>query len=74
MNMKTDIRQMLKSSGWTQNQLAKAAGVHFTSLSRFLSGKGEPSVAERLVPFVYGDKRPSNTPEQVKSEPHAPEA
>lgn len=58
MNIQNDTKQMLKECGWTQQRLAKAAGVHFVSLSRFLKREYPYTLAEKIVPFVYGDQRP----------------
>lgn len=47
------------------------AGVNSAALSRFLNREG-CSIAERLVPFVYGEKRlEPPTPPEEKETPHA---
>ena len=60
MNITNDIRTMLRESGWTQERLAREANIHPVSLSTLLNGKRKKSVIDELLPFVYGDKRPSN--------------
>ena len=51
-----DIQQLttsfLKSSGWSQWQLAKAIGVHKVSLSRYLHHRIRPSIGEKLAEFL----------------------
>ena len=58
MNIKKDTLTMLVESGWTQQKLAKETGIHPTNLCDYLRGKRKPSIAEKLLPFIYGDKRP----------------
>ena len=51
-----DIQQLttsfLKSSGWSQWQLAEAIGVHKVSLSRYLHHRIRPSIGEKLAEFL----------------------
>ena len=70
MSIQSDIRKLLSETGISQQELAKMAGVNSAALSRFLNREG-CSIAERLVPFVYGEKRlvPPTPPE--KEVPHA---
>ena len=59
MNIQSDIKEMLADSGWSTSQLAREAEINPSALFRFLS-KNKPgkSIADRLWPYVYGDKRP----------------
>lgn len=58
MNIKQDTLTMLAESGWTQQRLAKESGIHPTNLNAYLKDKRKPSLVEKLLPFVYGEKRP----------------
>lgn len=68
MNIQKDLRLLLEESGWTQERLAYEAGVHPVSLSNILNGKRKKSVIDSLLPFIYGEKRPST------GKTHAPQA
>lgn len=61
MNIQDDTRALLAEIGMKQKDFAALVGVHPIALSKFLRSKG-CSIAERLVPYVYGDKRPTATP------------
>lgn len=56
MSIQSDIRKLLSETGISQQELAKMAGVNSAALSRFMNRKG-CSIAERLIPFVYGEKK-----------------
>ena len=71
MNIQADIRKLLRESGWSQGRLAQEAGINESALSKFLGRKEGDSIAERLWPFVYGDKRP--TPKQDSPVPSGQE-
>lgn len=60
MSIQKDIKKMLAESGWTQKQLAEAAGVNQCALSKMLNRDGG-SILERIHPFIYGEKRPEKT-------------
>lgn len=64
MNIKTDIEQFLRDTGWNAHRLAQESEVAAPIITRLLSGerKGVHSkTLERLWPFLYGDKRPEAT-------------
>ena len=58
MNIQTDLKQMLAESGWSQERLAKEADLNPSALSKFLGRAEGKAIAERVWPFIYGDKRP----------------
>lgn len=59
MHIQTDIKKMLSESGWSQGRLAKEAGLNLSALSKFLGRRDQGrAIAERVWPFIYGDKRP----------------
>ena len=66
--MQQDIRKMLAETGLTQTEFAKIAGVHPVAFSKFMNREG-CSIAERLVPFVYGDKRPNRNASSAHDQP-----
>ena len=69
MNISHDLELMLAESGWTQDRLAKESGVHFVTLSRLrkrLAEEEDKSALSKILPFVYGDKRP---PARAESPP-----
>lgn len=67
MNIQHDIKLLLVEAGISQKDFAAMAGVNACALSKFMNRRGT-SLAERLIPYVYGDKRPP------KKSAHAPEA
>lgn len=51
------IRDRIKALGFSQNELAKMAGVPQPSISKFLSGKTITfATLEKLCPFLYPDQ------------------
>lgn len=54
---KDDIILTLRKYHVTRKTLAKLAGISYVSLCFFLRGGDGKSIAERLIPFIYGDKR-----------------
>lgn len=56
MSIQTDLKNFLRERGVTQEQFARIAGVNPCSLSLFLRRQGL-SIAERITPYLYGDKR-----------------
>lgn len=60
MNINHDLELMLSESGWTQDRLAEAANVHPTTLSRLRRRLRveDKSALGKILPFIYGDKRP----------------
>lgn len=65
MNIREDTRKMLKECGWTHDQLAQAIGMDRSVLTRYLGLENKKgTIAERLLPFVYGHKRPKKNPDQ----------
>lgn len=61
MSIQNDIRTLLSETGLTQQELARLAGVNQAAFSRFMNRDGR-SIAERIAPYVYGEKRPTATP------------
>ena len=68
MNITNDIRTVLNESGWKQERLAKEANIHPVSLSNLLNEKRKKSVIDALLPFIYGEKRPSAFPNTSATE------
>ena len=58
MSIQTDVKTMLRESGWSQDRLAREAELNPSALSKFMGREEGKAIAERLWPFVYGDKRP----------------
>lgn len=58
MSMQNDIRRLLAEAKLSQKEFAALAGVNACALSKFMHRTGR-SLAERLVPYVYGEGRPS---------------
>lgn len=60
MDINHDLEIMLTESGWTQERLAEASGVHPTTLSRLRRRlkTEDKSALGKILPFIYGDKRP----------------
>lgn len=56
MSIQSDLRELLQAQGLSQREFAKIAGVNYCALSRFLNSSG-CSIAERIVPYIYGDKK-----------------
>ena len=54
-------KEFLRRSGWTQATLAKRAGIHPTTLSRYLHGKIKPSAGEILANFVIAQEQSPTT-------------
>ncbi|HSX01951.1 MAG TPA: Fic family protein [Candidatus Saccharimonadia bacterium] len=42
MNYRTQLTSILKASGWSQEQLARALGVSFPTLNSWINGRSEP--------------------------------
>ena len=58
MTFHEDIENTLKINGMNRRDLAKVAGISYVPLCQFLNHKTKgTSIAERLIPFIYGDKR-----------------
>ncbi|MFW5970493.1 MAG: helix-turn-helix domain-containing protein [Desulfovermiculus sp.] len=58
MDIKQDIKQYLKESGWSASRLAREAGVATPVITRLMTGerKGIHSqTLSKLWPFLYGD-------------------
>lgn len=53
-NFATNLRDAMKRSGITGNQLAERTGLHFVTISRILNGKLSPTVetCEKLADAV----------------------
>lgn len=71
MNIQTDVKIMLKESGWSQGRLAREAELNPSALSKFMGRDEGKAIAERLWPYIYGDKRPpakhpADTPPEVR--------
>jgi DNA-binding transcriptional regulator YiaG len=51
--MATDVRSLRRKLGWSQERLARALGVSFSTVSRWERGDGAPSpMAERLLEVI----------------------
>lgn len=59
MTLQQDTRRMLKEAKWSVKRLAEEAQVNPSALSRFLGREGQ-SIAEKIYPFIAGDKCPLN--------------
>lgn len=57
MTMQTDVKSMLEECGVSLLDLSRAAGINYTSLSRWMQREDGQTLAERLAPYVYGEKR-----------------
>lgn len=55
--LKDDIIMALHRYHVTRKTLARLAGVPYASLCNYLRGNDGKSITERLIPFIYGDKR-----------------
>lgn len=64
MDAQTDIKSFLDRSGWTQERLAKEAGIHPVTISRIMTGErgAGGKTLKRLWPFIYASA-PSQPPE-----------
>lgn len=63
LNFSRDIREMLKETGWTVTMLSKYAQVSLSGLQKLLAKEESNSIYDKLIPFIYGDKRPPKLPE-----------
>lgn len=66
MNIIQDLKFMLEESGWTQEKLAHEADVHPVTISKLvrrLNEEGDRSALGKILPFIYGDKRPPAKPQ-----------
>ena len=72
MNISKDLELMLKKTGWTKTMLAKYVGVSRASIHAILTQEESDSVVDKLIPFVYGDKRPPDLPEIPDHKPKKP--
>ncbi|WP_425607935.1 helix-turn-helix domain-containing protein [Pseudodesulfovibrio pelocollis] len=71
MNIREDIKKMLRESGWTQGRLADESGVKQSTISKIVTGAskgGHSETLRRLWPFLYGDRHPSPVPGQGQSD------
>ena len=61
MNIQNDTKVMLKEAGWTHRHFAKELGVNENALCRYLNRKKPSrSITEKIIPYVYGELRPSS--------------
>ncbi len=70
-NLRDDIRELLQVSGWPASRLAKEAGIPAVCITRLLKGtrKGLHSDnVQKLLPFLYGDRRPTGATWDIPSE------
>lgn len=60
MNITQDLKFMLEESGWTQERLAQESGIHPVTISKLIRrlNTGDRSALGKILPFIYGDKRP----------------
>ena len=56
MTIQSDLKNFLQERGVTQKEFAEIVGINVCSLSTFMNRSGD-SIAERIAPFVYGEKR-----------------
>lgn len=54
--MQDDVKEFLWRSRLSQKAFARIVGVNPTALSEFLHRSSGHSIAERIAPFIYGDK------------------
>ncbi len=56
-NFIANLRAAMRRLGWDQEKLSEESGVHYTTISRILNGRNEPSFAncERLANAVKID-------------------
>ncbi|MBQ9405702.1 MAG: helix-turn-helix transcriptional regulator [Desulfovibrio sp.] len=69
MDIRTQTRQFLAASGWSQARLAEAIGVHVVTLNRYLNHPVQISTSERLRDFFARQERtqlPSGESEQER--------
>lgn len=66
--LRNDVREILAIPGMSMNKLATEAGIEWGVLKRFTAQGSSAgisfSTAEKLWPFIYGDKRPRPDGEQ----------
>jgi len=51
MNIRKRTKRFLAETGWSQEKLAKAIGVHVISLNRYLNAQRRQSTGEKLADF-----------------------
>ena len=56
MSIQGDLKEYLRQAHMSRKDFAALVGVNVCALSRFLCNPGS-SIAERVVPWLYGDKR-----------------
>ena len=61
MTIQSDLRKFLQEQGVTQKDFAEIVGINNCSLSVFMNRSGD-SIAERIAPYLYGEKRHLVTP------------
>jgi len=65
MNIRKDLQEMFKATGWTPSRLSRESGVPVNVITRYLKKEREmrTDTLEKLWPYIYGDKRPKDIPE-----------
>jgi len=51
MNIRERTKRFLAETGWSQEKLAQAIGVHVISLNRFINAQRRKSTGEKLAEF-----------------------
>lgn len=59
MNFREKVLETWQASKLSRYELAKITNIPYPSLCRFLNSDQGKSVAERLIPFVYGEEKNS---------------
>lgn len=65
MNITPYVEAMLRKTGWTKTMLAKEAGISKDSMRRIFTQKDSDNVVDKLIPFIFGVKRPLDLPDPV---------
>jgi Fic family protein/DNA-binding XRE family transcriptional regulator len=74
MNYRTQLTSILKASGWSQEQLARALGVSFPTLNSWVNGRSEPRaraitrIQELYLETIGTDNIDLDTLDQTKAE------
>jgi len=55
MSIQSDLKTLLRERKVSQKDFADLVGVNQAALSRFLHSSGF-SIAERIAPYIYGEK------------------